>query len=81
MHRIIIGIIITILAALLTIKADWVVNNFGHSAWAESKFGTEGGTRLMYKLIGIVGVLIGLLTITNLHARFLGWILAPFLPK
>jgi hypothetical protein len=42
------------LGALIVIKSEWFVENFGLSAWAEDKFGNSGGTRLMYKFFGII---------------------------
>ena len=47
------GIIIVGVGFLIAWKADWMMENFGRISWAEAKLGTEGGTRLLYKLIGI----------------------------
>ena len=48
----ILGILAIALGAAMVIKTQWFVENFGHSAWAEAKLG-GGGTRLMYKIMGI----------------------------
>ncbi len=56
---------------LLVLKTEWFVQNFGSNAWAEEHLGTSGGTRLMYKLIGIAFIFFGFLAITNLHQSFL----------
>ncbi|MAF36411.1 hypothetical protein CL622_04825 [archaeon] len=64
--RILLGLAITVVGALITIKAEWFYQNFGPIPWAERKLGTEGGSRLMYKLIGIGGAIIGFMVMTNL---------------
>jgi hypothetical protein len=75
--RIIIGLIITIIAFLLLRYNEWLVRQIGMWAWAERHLGTEGGTRLAYKLIAFFGIIVGLLTIAGLHERFIRWILSP----
>ena len=50
----------------LVIKTDWFVENFGASAWAEEHLGTSGGTRLLYKLIGLAMIIGSLLGLTGL---------------
>ena len=47
------------------------MENFGTIAWAETNLGTSGGSRLMYKLFGLVGIFIGFLLITNMFQGFL----------
>ena len=69
--RYVIGIIFVLAGILLVFKAEWFYQNFGTNAWAEDKLGTSGGTRLMYKLIGIALIFIGFLTITNLMNQLL----------
>ena len=53
------------------LKTEWFVQNFGTNAWAEDKLGTSGGTRLMYKLLGIIFIFLGFLAITNMLQGFL----------
>lgn len=53
------------IGALLMIKTEWLIQNFGRSAWAEEKLGTSGGTRLMYKLIGVAIILLSFLLMTG----------------
>lgn len=60
----IIGILVMVLGACLVIKTDWFVENFGHSDWAEQKLG-GGGTRLLYKLIGLAAIILALLGMTG----------------
>ncbi|MFH1292358.1 MAG: hypothetical protein ABIH87_04160 [bacterium] len=65
------GLILVGLGVVLIIKTNWFIENFGANAWAEAKLGTSGGTRLMYKLVGLVSVFLGFLAITNMISGFL----------
>lgn len=56
---------------ILILKTEWFIQNFGTNAWAEEKFGYSGGSRLMYKLVGIAFIFFGFLAITNLLNDFL----------
>jgi len=73
-----IGIACVLIGVALILKTEWFLENFGSSAWAEDKFGTSGGSRTLYKLIGLVGIFVGFLAITNMWESFLmstiGWI-------
>lgn len=71
MGRIILGIVVVLVGVGAVIKTEWIIQNFGTNAWAEAKFGFNGGSRLMYKCLGIIGILIGFMLITNLHQQFL----------
>ncbi|OGH78719.1 MAG: hypothetical protein A2983_04435 [Candidatus Magasanikbacteria bacterium RIFCSPLOWO2_01_FULL_40_15] len=48
----------------MVIKTEWFLENFGHSDWAEEKLG-GGGSRLMYKLIGLAGIILAILAVTG----------------
>ncbi|MBP6859329.1 MAG: hypothetical protein KBC69_01755 [Candidatus Magasanikbacteria bacterium] len=69
--RYFVGLIMVLIGVLLVIKTEWFIQNFGNNAWAEEKLGTSGGTRLLYKLIGIAFIFFGFLAITNLLNNFL----------
>ncbi|HNX10539.1 MAG TPA: hypothetical protein PKI61_00075 [bacterium] len=75
----VIGLIVVALGVVLVIKTEWFLQNFGRIAWFESKFGAEGGSRLGYKLVGVVFIFFGLLVMTGLIGGFLGWALSPLL--
>jgi len=62
----IIALIAVAVGVLLVIKTEWFVENFGTNAWAEQHLGTSGGTRLLYKLIGIAIIILAMLGITGL---------------
>jgi hypothetical protein len=55
----------------LVMKTEWFIQNFGNNSWAEEKLGASGGSRLLYKLIGIVLIFFGFLAVTNLMDGFL----------
>lgn len=61
-----------IVAGLLLIaKTEWFVQNFGANAWAEEHLGTSGGTRLMYKIVGLVFIFISMMAMTGLLGGFI----------
>lgn len=79
MGHIILGIIVTAAGAGMVIKTEWLVNNFGRIAWFEEKLGAEGGTRLGYKLIGLIAIFIGIIVMTGSGSGFFGWALSPLI--
>lgn len=70
MH-IIIGILAVLVGAWMVLKTEWLIENLGTNAWAEEHMGFNGGSRLMYKLLGLVVIFIGFLLVTNLFQGFL----------
>ena len=77
--NILIGIIIFVIGALMVIKSEVMLNAFGRIEFFERQLGAEGGSRLGYKLIGLLAIFIGMLVMTNMIGGFLGWILSPIL--
>ena len=65
MGKIILGLFLVAAGAAITIKSEWLYQNFGGFADAERYLGA-GGARLAYKLIGIVMSIVGFLIMTNL---------------
>ena len=61
-----VGIIAIGVGVLLVIKTEWFVQSFGTNAWAEQHLGTSGGTRLLYKFIGLAIIVVAMLGITGL---------------
>jgi hypothetical protein len=49
-----IGTLVIGVGFLLMWKSEWLINNVGRIGWAEQHLGTEGGSRLFYKLIGLL---------------------------
>ena len=76
MH-IIIGFIIIGIGVIVVIKSEALLNNFGRIGFFERYLGLEGGSRLGYKLLGVLIIFIGFLILTNMINGFLGFILSP----
>jgi len=68
------GILVVAVGFLLVWKSEWLLNNVGRINWAEQHLGSEGGTRLMYKLIGTIIIIGGFLHATNLGGIFVKWV-------
>jgi hypothetical protein len=65
------GIIAIGIGALIVVKSEWIIENFGGSSWAEEHMGTSGGSRLLYKLIGLAIILFALLSMAGLMDNIL----------
>jgi len=59
------ALIVVLLGLVLVIKSEWFMNNFGRIAWAEEHLG-GGGSRLMYKLIGLVFIFGAIFAVTGI---------------
>jgi len=79
MLHIIFGLIGMAVGAAITIYSEKILSAFGAIPFFEKYLGTEGGSRLGYKLIGILTFFIFMLVFFNLHEQFLLWILSPIL--
>lgn len=77
MGHVILGILITAAGVGMIMKTEWLVNNFGRIAWFEDKLGSEGGTRLGYKLIGIIVLFVGIVVMTGSGPEFMRWLVSP----
>jgi hypothetical protein len=71
------GLVILAVGSMLVIKSNWFLTNFGRMKWFEEKLGSDGGSRLGYKLIGVILIFIGLIMATGSGDEFFSWILAP----
>ncbi len=69
--RIVVGLILIVLGFLMVWKTEPLVRFTGYNSWAEAKMGTMGGTRMLYKLIGILLIFFGMLAVFNLYNSFL----------
>ena len=61
-----VGILAIVVGALMVIKTEWLIENLGTNAWAEEHLGADGGSRLMYKLIGLAIIVVAMLGITGM---------------
>jgi len=55
------GLLVIAFGFLIVWKSDWIVNNFGRVNWAEKYLGYDGGSRLFWKLMGIVVIILSML--------------------
>ncbi|MFZ4648298.1 MAG: hypothetical protein ACOYMB_01530 [Patescibacteria group bacterium] len=77
--KIILGILIAFGGTMMVLKTEWLMENFGRMSWFEEKLGTEGGSRLGYKLIGLAAIFFGILMMTGSSDSFIQWILSPLI--
>lgn len=77
--RILIGALLVALGAVLVIRTNFFMDFFGSMDFADKYLG-GGGSRLMYKLIGIAISFIGFMYATNLWTAFLQATLGSLLP-
>jgi len=76
MH-IILGLVVIAVGAVITIKSEWMLANFGRISFFEKYLGAEGGSRLGWQLLGILIIFIGIMIFANLIGGFLNWMLSP----
>ncbi|MBU0596583.1 hypothetical protein KJ641_02135 [Patescibacteria group bacterium] len=65
------GILGVLIGTMMVIKTEWIVQAFGSSSWAETHLGSSGGTRLMYKLIGVLLIFVSMMGVTGLLGPFI----------
>ncbi|MFH1286504.1 MAG: hypothetical protein ABII02_02005 [Candidatus Magasanikbacteria bacterium] len=75
--KFILGAIGIVIGTFFVIKTEWFIRNFGTNAWAEQHMGTSGGTRLFYKLFGLVVIILSILSITGLLGGLVLAVLTP----
>jgi len=63
--KFIFGILISAIGFLFVLKTQWFLYNFGRIPFGEKYFG-GGGSRLVYKLIGILIIIFGFLYALNM---------------
>lgn len=61
----IISILGIVIGLFLVIKTETMLKNFGYSEWAETKFGMWGGSRVAYKLGGIIIIFVSVMWMTG----------------
>lgn len=69
--KFILGLLAVLAGFGMVVKTEWLIENIGTNSWAEAKLGTSGGSRLLYKLIGIGLIFIGFLLITGMFNGFI----------
>ena len=79
--KIVLGIIVVAAGVFAVIKTEWLLENFGRIDWFDEKLGSEGGSRLGYKLVGLLFIFIGLLLVFRLEGGFMAWLTSPLVGK
>jgi hypothetical protein len=74
--RILIGLAIVAVAAMMVIRTQWFMGIVGRIPWAETHLG-GGGSRALLKIIGVVLIFVGFLVIFNMWEGVIIWILGP----
>jgi len=72
-----VGLIIVALGFLMVWKANAIVETFGHVTWAEKYLGADGGSRLFWKLLGLLGIILGFMYMFGLIGGVIQWIFSP----
>ena len=69
--RILIGLLVCAIGWLMVWKTQWFLDMLGSVSWAEQHLGS-GGTRLFYKLLGTLIIIVGFIVVTNLWDVLVG---------
>lgn len=77
MANIFIGIIGVVFGFVLIWKSNWIVENVGRIPWAEQHLGSEGGSRLLYKLIGLLVIIFSFMLMFGLVEGIITSIFSP----
>ncbi len=70
----IVGMIILGIGFIFVWKTEWFLINFGRIGFAEEHLGTEGGSRIVYKLAGVFLIITGIMYAFNMTDSVLIWI-------
>jgi hypothetical protein len=79
MLHFLIGLALMAVGIMITLKSEAMLNAWGRIQWCEDHLGIEGGSRLGYKLIGLLVFFIGLLLATGLYSGFMQGLLSPII--
>ncbi|MFP4514447.1 MAG: hypothetical protein ACLFNO_00335 [Parcubacteria group bacterium] len=75
----ILGALIIAAGVYVVLKTEIVLKNFGSSSYFERNLGSEGGSRLGYKLLGLLLIFLGLVIMLGISGDFMRFLLAPLL--
>jgi hypothetical protein len=75
----ILGVLIIALGIYIVLKTNAILKSFGRSSFFEKNLGAEGGSRLGYKLLGVLLIFIGLVIMLGMSDNFLQFILSPLI--
>ena len=77
--KIIVGLLGIGFGIFVSIKAEWFYHNVGAPNFAEKIFGSYGGGRLFFQIVGVLIIAIATLWMTGGLQRIGDWALSAFL--
>jgi len=77
--NIILGILMIGAGVWMVVQTEKMLENFGRSGVFEKYLGSEGGSRLGYKLLGLLIIFLGIVIMLGMTSNFLGFVLGPLL--
>jgi hypothetical protein len=79
MFHFFLGLFMIAAGVAVVIKTEAVLSFFGPIGFFEKYLGTEGGSRLGWKIIGLILLFFGFLIFFGLIDGFMMWLLSPLL--
>ena len=73
------GLFLMVVGFMIVWKSESILSFFGPIGFFEKYLGSEGGSRLGWKLIGILFLFIGFLVTIGMINGFMMWMLSPLL--
>ncbi len=73
----VIGLVILLIGLSMVVKTEWYLSSFGRIGFFEQHLGVEGGSRLGYKLLGLLAIFIGAISMMGMIEGFMGWLTYP----
>lgn len=67
----VVGILLVAAGVAAVMYTEWIVTNVGTNDWAEAKMGIFGGSRMLYKLIGLGAIFMGFIIMFGMSAGFM----------
>jgi hypothetical protein len=77
LQTVVIGLIMSVLGVLMVKYTFWLVNTTGPQGWIERYTG-GGSTYGVYKILGVIVAILGLMVATGLGNSVMGFLFAPF---
>jgi hypothetical protein len=75
--RILLGLGIAAIGVWMVLKTESILRNFGANRWAEEHLSSDGGSRIFYKGIGVILIIIGFAIATDIMQPLLFGLLSP----
>ncbi len=73
------GLLTLAIGFVIVYKSEDLLRFFGPIGFFDRYLGTEGGSRLGYKIIGLLFIFAGFMLMTGLWGSFMRWLLSPLI--